>query len=158
MSGPACAQGVRGLPMTPAGWFSAASRPTAQRADLAKIAVKNHHNGTLAPKSMLKGDHCRARAPIIVAVRPLRLLRAVGRRAAAILTKRELAKSFRDDFALVKAVAIAPGDPQNDPSFDFLRWKPTVSATAGLRAGRHLESFKELDIAQVHDCFTLTEL
>ena len=77
-----------------------------------------------------------------------------------MLTRRELAKSFRDDFVLVKAVAIALApNPQNDPSFDFLRWKPTVYAArqayeqAGITQPR-----KEIDLAQVHDCFTLTEL
>jgi acetyl-CoA C-acetyltransferase len=53
--------GVRGLPMTPAGWFSLCAAKYfetygAGREDLAKIAVKNHHNGTLAPKSMLKKE------------------------------------------------------------------------------------------------------
>ena len=62
VSGPSVAvTGVRGLPATPAGWFShCAARYFetygAGREDLARIAVKNHHNGTLAPKSMLKRE------------------------------------------------------------------------------------------------------
>src|SRR6266704_1663776 len=62
VSGPSVAvTGVRGLPATPAGWFShCAARYFATygagREDLARIAVKNHHNGTLAPKSMLKRE------------------------------------------------------------------------------------------------------
>ena len=60
-SGTQVTTGVRGLPMTPAGWFSLCAARYfdtygAGREDLAKIAVKNHHNGTLAPKSMLKRD------------------------------------------------------------------------------------------------------
>ena len=52
---------VRGLPATPAGWFSLCAARYfetfgAGREDLARIAVKNHHNGTLAPKSMLKRE------------------------------------------------------------------------------------------------------
>jgi len=52
---------VRGLPSTPAGWFSLCAARYfetfgAGREDLARIAVKNHHNGTLAPKSMLKRE------------------------------------------------------------------------------------------------------
>jgi len=80
--------------------------------------------------------------------------------AAAVLTKRSLAKSFRDDYVLVKAVAIAlEANPQNDPSFDFLRWKPTVAAAQQAYAQAGISNpFKQLDIAQVHDCFTLTEL
>ncbi|MGH7290534.1 MAG: acetyl-CoA acetyltransferase, partial [Myxococcota bacterium] len=62
VSGPSVqTQGVRGLPMTPAGWFSLCAAKYfetygATREDLARIAVKNHHNGTLAPKSMLKKE------------------------------------------------------------------------------------------------------
>jgi acetyl-CoA C-acetyltransferase len=77
-----------------------------------------------------------------------------------VLTKRSLAKGFRDDYVLVKAVAIAlEANPQNDPSFDFLRWKPTVAAAQQAYAQAGISNpFKQLDIAQVHDCFTLTEL
>src|SRR5436309_719925 len=132
VSGPSVAvTGVRGLPATPAGWFShVAARYFetfgAGREDLARIAVKNHHNGTLAPKSMLK--------------REITVEEALGARmiswhfglydcaaqydgaAAAMLTRRVLATGHRDDFVLVRAVAIgvAP-DPKEDPDFDFLR-------------------------------------
>src|SRR5438046_9581671 len=77
--------------------------------------------------------------------------------AAAIITRRELAKSLRDDHVLVRAIAIALApDPKEDPDFDFLRWKPTVYAArqayaqAGIRNPRH-----DLDTPQVHACFTL---
>ena len=58
------------------------------------------------------------------------------------------------------AVAIALAEnPQSDPSFDFLRWKPNIHAAqqAYKQAGIG-NPFKEIDVAQVHDCFTLTEL
>src|SRR5690606_26465343 len=130
--------GVRGLPMTPAGWFSLCAARYfdtygATREDLAKIAVKNHHNGTLAPKSMLKKEITvdeALKAPIISWPFGLYGCGAQSDGAAvAVLTKKELASSFRDDYVLVKAVAIPPeADPQADPSCDFLRWKPTISA------------------------------
>jgi acetyl-CoA C-acetyltransferase len=170
VSGPSVqTQGVRGLPMTPAGWFSLCAARYfdtygAGREDLAKIAVKNHHNGTLAPKSMLKKEITveeALNAPIISW--PFGLYDCCAQSdgaAVAVLTRRELAKNFRDDFVLVKAVAIAlEANPQNDPSFDFLRWKPTVSAAQQAYAQAGISNpFKQLDIAQVHDCFTLTEL
>jgi acetyl-CoA C-acetyltransferase len=170
VSGPSVqTQGVRGLPMTPAGWFSLCAARYfdtygAGREDLAKIAVKNHHNGTLAPKSMLKKEITveeALNAPIISW--PFGLYDCCAQSdgaAAAVLTKRSLAKGFRDDFVLVKAVAIAlEANPQNDPSFDFLRWKPTVAAAQQAYAQAGISNpFKQLDIAQVHDCFTLTEL
>src|SRR5947199_359788 len=128
VSGPSVAvTGVRGLPATPAGWFShCAARYFATygagREDLAKIAVKNHHNGTLAPKSMLKreitvDDVLKAR----IISWPFGLYDCAAQSdgaAAATITRRELAKRFRDDFVLVRAIAIplAP-DPKEDPHF-----------------------------------------
>jgi len=160
---------VRGLPMTPAGWFSLCAAKYfetygAGREDLAKIAVKNHHNGTLAPKSMLKKEITveeALNAPIISW--PFGLYDCCAQSdgaAAAVITRRDLAKGFRDDYVLVKAVAIAlEANPQADPAFDFLRWKPTVTAArqAYSQAGIANPS-KEIHIAQVHDCFTLTEM
>lgn len=161
--------GVRGLPMTPAGWFSLCAARYfetygATREDLAKIAVKNHHNGTLAPKSMLKKEITveeALNAPLISW--PFGLYDCCAQSdgaAVAVLTKRELAKRYRDDYVLVKAVAISlEANPQTDPAFDFLRWKPTVSAAQQAYAQAGISNpFEQLDIAQVHDCFTLTEL
>jgi acetyl-CoA C-acetyltransferase len=170
VAGPsAVTTGVRGLPMTPAGWFSLCAARYfetygAGREHLAKIAVKNHHNGTLAPKSMLKReisveDALNAR----IISWPFGLYDCAAQSdgaAAVILTRRELAKSFRDDYVLVRAVAIALSpNPQSDPSFDFLSWKPTADAAAQAYAQAGIsDPFEQIDVAQVHDCFTLTEL
>jgi acetyl-CoA C-acetyltransferase len=159
---------VRGLPATPAGWFSLCAARyfetfDAGREDLARIAVKNHHNGTLAPKSMLKreisvDDVLNAR--IISWPFGLFDCAAQSGAAAAILTRADLGRSFRDDPVLVKAISIAVAEhPQRDPDFDFLRWKPTIMAAedAYSQAGIS-EPFRELDVVQLHDCFTMTEL
>ncbi len=170
VSGPSVAvTGVRGLPATPAGWFSLCAAQYFQtygagREDLAKIAVKNHHNGTLAPKSMLKreitiDDVLKAR----IISWPFGLYDCAAQSdgaAAAVITRRELAKSFRDDFVLVRGIGIAlSASPQEDPSFDFLRWKATEMAAAQVYAQAGItDPKKEIHVAQVHDCFTLTEL
>jgi acetyl-CoA C-acetyltransferase len=170
VSGPSVAvTGVRGLPATPAGWFSLCAAQYfetygAGREDLARIAVKNHHNGTLAPKSMLKReitveDALNAR----MISWPFGLYDCAAQSdgaAAAIITRRELAKSFRDDFVLVRAIAIALGpNPQEDPDFDFLRWKPSEYAAEQAYAQARITNPKQdIHVAQVHDCFTLTEL
>ena len=170
VSGPsAVTTGVRGLPMTPAGWFALCAARYfetygASREDLAKIAVKNHHNGTLAPKSMIKREitvQDVLQAPIISW--PFGLYDCCAQSdgaAVAILTRRELAKSFRDDYVLIRAITIALGpNPQSDPSFDFLRWKPTIyAAQDAYRQAGIANPAKEIHVAQVHDCFTLTEL
>ena len=160
---------ARGLPMTPAGWFSLCCARYfetygAGREDLARIAVKNHHNGTLAPKSMLKKE---ITVEEVMKARmiswPFTLYDCAAQSdgaSAAIITRNSLAKKFRDDPVYVKGVSIAlSANPQSDPAFDFLSWKPTVAAAkdAYKQAGI-TKPMKEIHLAQVHDCFTMTEL
>ncbi|MDZ7782076.1 MAG: acetyl-CoA acetyltransferase [Halioglobus sp.] len=160
---------ARGLPMTPAGWFSLCCARYfetfgAGREELAKIAVKNHHNGTLAPKSMLKKE-----ITIEEALKgrmiswPFTLYDCAAQSdgaAAAIITRRDLARGFRDDPVSVRGVSIAlSANPQTDPHFDFLAWKPTIAAARDIYAQAGIsDPMKEIDLAQVHDCFTMTEL
>ncbi len=158
---------VRDLPQTPAGWFSiCASRYFekygASRDDLARIAIKNHHNGTLAPNSFLKReitleDYKKAR----IISWPFGLYDCAAQTdgaAAAIITRAEIAKDFRQDPVLVKGITVFGGpNPQKDPQMDFLAWKPTIEASkvvyemAGVGPG-------DIDVAQLHDCFSLTEM
>ena len=167
VSGPSVAfDKVRGLPATPAGWFSLCAAKYfetfgAGREDLARIAVKNHHNGTLAPKSMLKreitvDDVLKAR----VISWPFGLYDCAAQSdgaAAAILTRADLAGA---DAPRVKAVTIAVAEhPQRDPDFDFLAWKPTIyAADDAYRQAGITEPFRQIDVVQLHDCFTLTEM
>jgi acetyl-CoA C-acetyltransferase len=160
---------VRGLPATPAGWFSLCAAKYFQtydtgREDLARIAVKNHHNGTLAPKSMLKreitvDDVLNAR----MISWPFGLYDCAAQSdgaAAAIITRADGARRFRDDYLLVKAVTVAVAPhPQRDPEFDFLRWKATEYAAAeAYRQAGITDPANQLHVVQLHDCFTLTEL
>jgi len=170
VSGPSVMlDGVRDLPKTPAGWFSLCAstyfdKYGASREDLAKIAIKNHHNGTLAPKSFLKreitmDDYMKAR----IISWPFGLYDSAAQTdgaAAAIITRADLAKGYRDDPVLVKAVTVQAGpNPQKDPGNDFLSWKPTGWAAADAYAQAGVEDPRaEIGVAQVHDCFSLTEL
>ncbi|HEU4428570.1 MAG TPA: acetyl-CoA acetyltransferase [Myxococcota bacterium] len=160
---------VRDLPQTPAGWFSLCAstyfaKYGAGREELARIAVKNHKNGCLAPNSFLK--------------REITLEEALGGRmiswpfglydcaaqtdgaAAAIVTRADLAKKPGAPRILVKGVTVIAGpNPQKDPGNDFLSWKPTGWAAADVYAQAGItRPMDEIDVAQVHDCFTLTEL
>jgi acetyl-CoA C-acetyltransferase len=170
VSGPSVMMdGVRDLPKTPAGWFSLCAatyfeKYGAGREDLARIAVKNHHNGTLAPKSFLKReitieDVLNAR----MISWPFGLYDCAAQTdgaAAAILTRTDLAQGYRDDPVRVKAVSVMSGpNPQKDPSNDFLSWKPTgwAAADAYRQAGID-DPRRQIGVAQVHDCFSLTEL
>ncbi len=170
VSGPSVTMNqVRDLPQTPAGWFALCAsryfdRFGAGREDLARISVKNHHNGTLAPKSFLKRE---ITVEDVLSARiiswPFGLYDCAAQTdgaAAAILTRADLARSFRDDPVLVKGVTVFAGpNPQKDPSNDFLSWKPTVHAAKAVyeQAGIS-DPFRQIDVAQLHDCFSLTEL
>ncbi len=170
VSGPSVMlDGVRDLPKTPAGWFSLCAatyfaKYGASREDLAKIAIKNHHNGTLAPKSFLKReitteDYFKAR----IISWPFGLYDSAAQTdgaAAAIITRADLARSYRDDPVLVKAVTVQAGpNPQKDPGNDFLSWKPTAWAAKDAYAQAGISDPRaEIGVAQVHDCFSLTEL
>jgi acetyl-CoA C-acetyltransferase len=160
---------ARGLPMTPAGWFSLCCARYfetygASREDLARIAVKNHHNGTLAPKSMLKKE---ITVEDVMTARmiswPFTLYDCAAQSdgaSAAIITSKILARGYRDDPVYVKGVSIAlSANPQSDPTFDFLSWKPTLAAAKDVYQQAGItDPMKDIDLAQVHDCFTMTEL
>ncbi len=170
VSGPSVMlDGVRSLPRTPAGWFSLCAatyfkKYGAGREDLARIAVKNHHNGTLAPNSFLKREITveEALAGRMISW-PFGLYDCAAQTdgaAAAVIMRADLARQRRDDAVLVRGVAIKSGpNPQKDPGNDFLSWKPTAWAAEEVYAMAGIgDPSREIDIAQVHDCFTLTEL
>ncbi len=132
---------------------------------LALISVKNHHNGMLAPKAHL---HREITVDDVLKARiiswPFTLYDACGMSdggAAAIVTTPEIAKSLRKDYILVKAQAEAVGSGQSflQSDYDFVHIPENVAAAkmayqeAGITNPR-----QEIDIAEMHDCFSSTEL
>jgi acetyl-CoA C-acetyltransferase len=157
---------VRDLPQTPAGWFALCASTYfakfgAGREQLAAIAVKNHKNGTLAPNSFLKREITVEEALNARMISwPFGLYDCAAQTdgaAAAVITRADLAPKGS---VLVKGVTVIAGpNPQKDPENDFLSWKPTGWAAADVYAQAGItRPFDEIDVAQVHDCFTLTEL
>jgi acetyl-CoA C-acetyltransferase len=157
---------VRDLPQTPAGWFALCAstyfaKYGAGREQLAKIAVKNHRNGTLAPNSFLKREITVEEALSARMISwPFGLYDCAAQTdgaAAAVITRADLAPKGS---VLVKGVTVIAGpNPQKDPENDFLAWKPTGWAASDAYAQAGItKPFEEIDVAQVHDCFTLTEL
>ena len=131
---------------------------------LAQIASKNHHNGTLNPKAHFQREVSVEQiinAPMIAW--PLGLYDCCGvsdGAAAAIITTPEIAKSLRRDYVLVKGIGLAVGSfgiLRDD--WDFVHFPENVHAAqaayeeAGINNPR-----EEIDLAIVHDCFTITEL
>jgi len=136
-----------------------------QREHLAKIAVKNHHNGTMAEKAHFRREitvEQALNAPLIAW--PLGLFDCCAVSdgcAAAIVCRADMAKSFNKDYVLLKGTGFAcePHVHMWNPSHDYLHWETTVQA--GKQAYKDAgitNPFKQVSMAEVHDCFTMTEL
>jgi acetyl-CoA C-acetyltransferase len=139
--------------------------PKEGKETLAKISVKNHYNGARHPKAHLRREVTLEQvlnAPMIAW--PLGLFDCCGNTdgaAAAILTRADIAKNFRDDYVLVKGIglAIGPALGKEDGAYDYIHLPETEVAAqqayeqAGIKNPR-----KELDILELHDCFTISEL
>lgn len=176
-------QGSRGLPnvlrdsippfmppaSAPALFAMAATRAFSERGwtreDLARVAVKNHANGAKHPKAHFRREitmETALSAPMIAW--PLSRFDscAVSDGAAAVIvTRPEIAKTLKhaDDFVLVKAnaLAVTTAQPMYNPGFDYLGFPATRAAAASAYEQAGI-SPGQIDVAEVHDCFTITEL
>ena len=130
------------------------------------IAVKNHHNGSLNSRAHFQREitiEQALNAPIIAW--PLGLFDCCGNSdgsAAAIITRPDIAKNIKDDYILVKGLGISSGAGAQGviaADYDYLHTDEIVRAgqvaydEAGIKDPR-----KEVDIAELHDCFTIAEL
>ncbi|MFU8795920.1 MAG: acetyl-CoA acetyltransferase [Dehalococcoidia bacterium] len=139
--------------------------PDEGRRLLASIAVKNHYNGSLCPKAHFRNRitlEQALNAPIIAW--PLGLFDCCGNSdgsAAAIIVPAGQAREYRDDPVYIKGLGVAHSAmlPQNRPAFDWLHFEEVTSAArqAYDQAGVTRPG-EQIDIAEVHDCFTSTEL
>jgi acetyl-CoA C-acetyltransferase len=132
---------------------------------LAQIAVKNHHNGSLCPKAHFQQEITMEQAlnaPMIAY--PLGLFDCCGvsdGAAAAIITRADLAKKFRPDPIYIKAAQICQGPREGwiSQDYDFAHVEETYrGGIAAYREAGIKDPRKELSIAEVHDCFSITEL
>lgn len=137
----------------------------ATKETLAKIAVKNHKNGALNPKAHFQREitiEQVMKAPIIAW--PLGLLDCcptTDGAAAAIITRKELAPKFNPDYALIKTIVLAVDSmyPALRPEHDFLHWPATqIACKKAFEQVGITNPRKQLSLAEVHDCFTITEL
>jgi acetyl-CoA C-acetyltransferase len=132
---------------------------------LAKVAVKNHHNGSLNPKAHYQNKlsvEQVMKAPIVAT--PLGVLDCCGvsdGAAAAIVTRADMAKNFREDPVYIKSMAISAG-PSRDPisqEYDFAHVEENVRAAQVAYAEAGIKDpLEELSMAEVHDCFTIHEM
>jgi acetyl-CoA C-acetyltransferase len=135
--------------------------------DLARVAVKNHKNGVAHPKA-----HFRRAITMEDALNAPMIAWPLGRfdccamsdgSAAIVITRPEIAKTLKhkDDYVLVKANALAMATvmPMYKASFDYLGFPATrMAAASAYEEAGIKDPAKEIGFAEVHDCFTITEL
>jgi acetyl-CoA C-acetyltransferase len=132
---------------------------------LAQIAVKNHYNGSLSPKAQFQKEitlEQALKAPMVSY--PLGLFDCCpvsDGAAAAIVVRADMAKSFRPDPIYVKSLQICQGPREGfmNPAYDYAHVEETRRAGAAAYAEAGIKDpAKEISCAEVHDCFTITEL
>ncbi|MEE8301792.1 MAG: acetyl-CoA acetyltransferase, partial [Candidatus Tectomicrobia bacterium] len=132
---------------------------------LAKIAVKNHHNGSMNPKAHFQSEITVdqvMKAPMISD--PLGLFDCcptTDGAAAAAICRKEIAAKFNPDYVTIKGLglSVGPGTGRMDPGYDFTHFPETVRASRQAYEQTGIaDPFKEISMAEVHDCFTITEL
>ena len=128
---------------------------------MAMVAVKNHHHGTMNPKAHMQKEITLEQAlSSRVVAWPLKLYDCsliTDGASCLILTKPEIAKRFTDT-----PVHII-GSGQASDTIGLYEREVLTSLAAGKLAGR--EAFQmagikseDVDVAEVHDCFTIAEI
>jgi len=132
---------------------------------LAQISIKSHHNGTLNPKAHFQREITMEQvlnAPMIAY--PLGLFDCCGvsdGSAAAIVTRADMAKNFRADPIYVKSMQICQGPREGwlNPAYDFAHVEETYRGGIAAYTEAEIKNPREeISIAEVHDCFSITEL
>jgi len=135
------------------------------RVVLARIASKNHANGARNPRAQFRKEMSVERLCAMPAVAGgLSVFDCAGvadGAAAAIVVRAEDAHRYTEQPLLIKALSFVAGDGSGlaDPGYDYTTF-PEVAATARdayAQAGVTAPA-EELAMAEVHDCFTPTEL
>ena len=132
---------------------------------LARIASKNHYNGARNPlaqfrKEMSVEQIC-AMPPVAGMLSVFDCAGVADGAAAAVVVRAEDAHKYTDKPLYIKALSFVAGDGSTllDPAYDYTTFPEIVTCArdayeqAGITNPR-----TELAMAEVHDCFTPTEL
>jgi acetyl-CoA C-acetyltransferase len=132
---------------------------------LTRIAWKNHKNGALNPRAQFKKEVSKetiACSPLVAG--PLGIFDCSGvsdGSAAAIIVRAEDAYKYTDHPIFVKALSFVAGPATGpiDPSYDYTSFTEVVRSAEDAYAQAGITNPRaELAMAEVHDCFTPTEL
>ena len=132
---------------------------------MARIAWKNHANGARNPRAQYRKpvplERIRS-APIVAGMLGVFDCSGVSDgSAAAIVVRAEDALRYTDKPLYIKALSLVagPADGVIDPAYDFTTFPEVVaSAREAYQQAGITDPLNELALAEVHDCFTPTEL
>jgi acetyl-CoA C-acetyltransferase len=132
---------------------------------MTRIAWKNHHNGALNPRAQFQrevDEKTIAAAPLIAGQLGIFDCSGVSDgSAAAIVVRAEDAKRYCGNPLYVKALSFVAGSGAGmvDPDYDFTTFPEVVmSARDAYQQAGLTNPRDEIAMAEVHDCFTPTEL
>ena len=128
---------------------------------LAAVAVKNHHNGTLDPyahfQSEVTVEQVLASPPVCSPLHLLDCCPQTDGAAAMILVSAERAAEFTDSPVYVSGFGVATDHPALHEKSSFVSLPATVAAAERAYAMAGVGP-DDIDFAEVHDCFTITEI
>jgi len=132
---------------------------------MTRIAWKNHKNGALNPRAQFRKEVPKetiACSPLVAG--PLGIFDCSGvsdGSAAAIIVRAEEAHRYTDKPLFVKALSFVAGPAAGpiDPDYDYTTFPEVVASAVDAYAQAGIKNARqELAMAEVHDCFTPTEL
>jgi acetyl-CoA C-acetyltransferase len=132
---------------------------------ISRIAWKNHKNGAKNPKAQFRKevplDRIKASPPVAGMLGIFDCSGVSDGSAAAILCRAEDAHRYTDRPIFIKALAFAAGPAAgyHDQGYDFTTFTEVCrSAEDAYRQAGVTNPREEISMAEVHDCFTPTEL
>jgi acetyl-CoA C-acetyltransferase len=139
--------------------------PEDLRGVLARIASKNHANGARNRRAQFQrevsAERVCAMPPVAGDLSVFDCSGVADGAAAAIVCRTEDAHNYTDDPLYVKGLSLVAGNGRGvtDPNYDYTTFPEIVAcAQDAYRQAGVTDPRRELAMAEVHDCFTPTEL
>lgn len=132
-----------------------------KREDLALISVKNHHNGSLYPWAMYQFEttvEAVLKAPMVAY--PLGLLDCcpiTDGASCVIIASADVAKKYTDTPIWWQSAGCCSDSWMTGDNADFIGFPATTIAANEAYKMAGIEP-KQIQVAEVHDCFTVTEM
>jgi len=128
---------------------------------LAAVAVKNHHNGTMNPKAQFQNEiTIDTVINSVMVADPLRVFDCSpisDGASAVVIASADVARKYTDTPIYVKASAQASGTISLHDRPDITTIDATVAAANWAYKMAKLTP-KDINFAEVHDCFTIAEI